>query len=84
MNAEEMFKELGYERINPKFSHVEYSSSPDCNTIKVIRFYNSQVYTETLKRGFKYVYYPNGGIIMNKGLLKAITQQMEELGWLDD
>ncbi len=79
-----MFKELGYEKVSPRFSNVEYSSSPDCNTIEVIRFYNGQVYTGTLNRGFNDVYYPSGGIIINKGLLKAITQQMKELRWLDD
>ena len=83
MTAEQMFKKLGYEKVSPRFSDVEYSFSPDRNTIKGIRFYNGQVYTETLKRGFNDVYYPNGGITMNKGLLKAIKQQMSELRWLD-
>ena len=70
MNAEQMFKELGY-------TYYEYRDGfafeKECvNRVDHIHFFPEyHIYVTNVYR-------------MNVELHKAITKQMEELGWLDD
>ncbi len=75
MTAKEMFEELGFKEYKTHTGYKAYKNK----TIYLIFRYNKN-----------YHYYEkNGGIrhtlsIIPDDLKKAITQQMKELGWLDE
>ena len=77
--AEEMFEELGYKK--SKFvskDFIEYQHSYIYDTSIFIRFDLDELYItkyDDTDNGIKYL-----GFTLNE--LKAITKQMEELGWL--
>ncbi len=78
MTADEMFEELGYKK--SKFvskDFIEYQHSYIYNTSIFIQFDLDELYItkyDDTDNGIKYL-----GFTLNE--LKAITKQMEELGW---
>ena len=85
MTAKEMFKELGYSIT----SHEEDDLIIYCNTKFGINIDKSKVLFDKYKSNFQVIgthRYTKNTYSHNISLelLKAITQQMKELGWLDD
>jgi hypothetical protein len=84
MTAQEMFKELGFRKntsICYGVDHIVYekaigSEDDDCGF---------DIFTVEFKEGiFTYHNAWNSAIKTDKAMLKAINQQCEELGWLDE
>ena len=84
MTAVEMFKELGFRKntsICYGVDHIAYekaigSEDDDCGF---------DIFTVEFKEGiFTYHNAWNSAIKTDKAMLKAINQQCEELGWLDE
>lgn len=92
MTAKEMFKELGFEQticINEQWSehaHVEYESIDISGFIKrKITFLPKGFYAQLYHYDFNNKEFTIvGGCIVSKRLLKAINQQLKELGWVED
>ena len=73
MNAEEMFKELGYKKEEDE-NGIYYEKRTELSD-RYIGFDKED--KQILINGYRWV-------ILRKELYKAIFQQMSELGWLDD
>jgi hypothetical protein len=71
MNAQEMFKELGYELTESKWNTREYTKIKDKD---LIVFWNKKIEYYNIYDGYT----------VEIVLYKAIHQQMVELGWLDE
>lgn len=91
MTAKEMFEKLGFKQtlcINEyweEHSQIEYESSFDEYTKRTIYFVDKGFYANLYNYDFeKEKMECVGGCIVDYETLKAITQQMKELGWLDD
>lgn len=91
MKAKEMFEELGFKQTtctNEQWSehaHVEYEAIDSSGLIKrkiifLPKGFYAQLYHNLGETGFELV----GGCIVGDKMLQAITQQMKELGWLDE
>lgn len=78
MNAEEMFKELGYKLTKNNESKIEYTIT---STFKA--FVDTVVSFDICERLY-YVSSLGSATLISPNIHKAITKQMEELGWLDD
>jgi hypothetical protein len=72
MNAEEMFKELGYRCF--KYSN---NTLYEHDTEAALEF-------DKTRKELIILYGKTGQHNLNQKQLKAITKQMEELGWLND
>lgn len=72
MNAEEMFKKLGYKKTEESEGALLYTSEFENN----ILFDMKRVTINDL--------YCNGGITINRLLENAIHKQCEELGWIEE
>ena len=93
MTAKEMFEKLGFKQtlcINEdceEYAQIEYESkSPfdEYTTIKIY-FVSEGFFASLYEYDFdKEKMVKIGGCIVDCETLKAITQQMKELGWLDD
>ena len=91
MTAKEMFEKLGFKQtlcINEdceEYAQIEYESSFDEYTKRTIYFVDKGFYANLYNYDFeKEKTDCVGGCIVDCEMLKAITQQMKELGWLDD
>ena len=91
MTAKEMFEKLGFKQtlcINEdceEYAQIEYESSFDEYTKRTIYFVGKGFYANLYNYDFeKEKMECVGGCIVDYEMLKAITQQMKELGWLDD
>lgn len=90
MKAKEMFYELGFKQtlcINEQWSEhaqIKYECITDDKCIKreiyfIAEGFYAQLYYDLDGKGLKNV----GGCVVTKEMLKAITQQMKELGWIE-
>lgn len=86
MTAKEMFKELGFKQtkcINekwPEHAQIEYECVTDDKYIKrSIIFIQKGFYAQLYYYDFNIV----GVCIVTSEMLKAINQQMKELGWIE-
>lgn len=91
MNAEEMFKELGFKQIlcinedSEEYAQIEYECCFDEYTKRRVYFVDKGFYANLYNYDFeKEKMDCVGGCIVDYEMLKAITKQMRELGWLDD
>ena len=69
MNAEQMFKEIGWKKIQDNDS--------------VIAYYHDS-YNETIEFSKEYKEYYVDNLAIDIGILRVIIKQCKELGWLDD
>lgn len=74
MNAEQMFKELGYELTKNNESKIEYTFKAFVDTVVSFDICERLYYVSSL----------GSATVISPNIHKAITKQMEELGWLDD
>lgn len=73
MKAEQMFKELGYEKLQSSFPDwIEYGHVENYPLVSYFRF-------DTTYRQFNCVLE-----MLNWSDIKAVITQMKELGWLDE
>ena len=91
MTAKEMFEKLGFKQtlcINEDWkehAQIEYESSFDEYIKSTIYFVGKGFYVNLYNYDFeKEKMDCVGGCIVDYEMLKAITQQMKELGWLDE
>lgn len=68
MTAEQMFKEIGWEKIQDNDNVIAY---------------HHYKYSETIEFSKEYKEYYVYNLAIDMGILKAIIQQCRELGWLD-
>lgn len=89
--AKEMFEELGFKQtfcINQQWSEhaqVKYECIAYDNCVKreiyfIENGFYAQLFQDLDGKGLKVI----GGCIVTKGMLKAITKQMEELHWIGE
>lgn len=76
MNAEEMFKELGYTKQFNKKDVIYFQKLNILSSLGV-------VFTEEIKEVYAYQNYKgrHDALELDMKLLKAINKQIEELGW---
>lgn len=91
MTAKEMFEELGFKQtlcINEdyeEYAQIEYECCFDEYTKRRVYFVDKGFYANLYNYDFEIEKMVNvGGCIVDKDLLKAIMQQMKELGWIQD
>ena len=81
MNAKEMFEELGYERKYDDIVTYEllyhFINGVGCYIV----FNNGTVFAVGLNEQQKF---SDDWVVITKEVYQAITQQMKELGWLDE
>ena len=75
-SAREMFKKLGYVRLNIFPLSIDYVKQINLKDAKIISF--------TLKSKSYYAMDRNIAMGIDMPTFKAIQKQLEELGWLDD
>ena len=81
MNAEEMFKAIGYHKvvISPKYCSYSFDDGVYIKSIefigikKEIRLHDLETYNDNKSQGV---------FVLNEYELKAINKQCEELGWI--
>ena len=77
MTAEEMFEELGFEKIEHTKSYIRYG---------IEKYYNDHIDFDIKNKMFRISTITGSGyrnpVYVKYELHKAITKQMEELGWI--
>lgn len=82
MTSEEMFKKLGYVKVENDpitYHRVFYDMIEEIKFSQIDKSFIAGIYRKE-SNGFYEIF---ASIVFRKKLLLAITQQMKELGWLD-
>lgn len=73
--ADEMFKDLGYIKIEDNFNNIEYRKNVEGDLFEIDFWKIDKTVSKNYYRDMGYI---------NLNELKAINEKCKELGWLDD